>query len=219
VVILTVASGSLDAVGFLRLGGVFTSVMTANMVLLGVSAGRRDAALALHAGAAFAGYIVGVFVGSRVAGRAVDGQPVWPRRLSVTLGFELALLAVFAGWWEASGGHPDGAATYGLLAVNATALGMQSAAVMRLGVSGLSTTYLTGTLTQLVANLRAGVPAPARRSLAILVALISGGALGALATIEAPRVVPVIPLGALALVLVGSHVAFGGQQRGPDPRP
>jgi uncharacterized membrane protein YoaK (UPF0700 family) len=42
VVVLIVASGSVDAVGFLRLGGVFTSVMTANMVLLGVSAGTRD---------------------------------------------------------------------------------------------------------------------------------------------------------------------------------
>lgn len=58
VVVLTVATGSSDAVAFLRLGGVMTSVMTANMVLLGISAGRQESSLALHAGAAFAGYII-----------------------------------------------------------------------------------------------------------------------------------------------------------------
>jgi uncharacterized membrane protein YoaK (UPF0700 family) len=37
----------------------------------------------------------------------------------------------------------------GLLALTALALGIQSAAIQRFGVLGLSTTYLTGTLTTL----------------------------------------------------------------------
>ena len=208
VVFLTVATGSVDAVGFLRLGGVFTSVMTANMVLLGVSAGKRDASLALHAGAAFAGYTLGAFVGSRVAGRAVEDQSVWPRRISLTLGVELAVLAVFTTWWEATAGRPPDAATYALLAVNATALGIQSAAVLRFGVSDLSTTYLTGTLTQVVASLGSGAHRLSTRSLASLLALVSGGALGAVLAIEARRIMPVVPLGVVILVLVGSHLAF-----------
>jgi uncharacterized membrane protein YoaK (UPF0700 family) len=212
VVVLTVATGSVDAVGFLRLGGVFTSVMTANMVLLGISAGRHDAALALHAGAAFGGYILGALVGGRISGHAVKGQPVWPRRVSVTLSVEFGALAFFAAWWEASGGHPASAETYALLAVNAFALGIQSAAVLRFGVSGLSTTYLTGTLTQLVVGLSGRARRLSGRSLTILLALVAGGTLGALLSIEAPRLMPVIPLGVLGLVLVGSHLAFSGKQ-------
>jgi uncharacterized membrane protein YoaK (UPF0700 family) len=210
VVVLIVASGSLDAVGFLRLGEVFTSVMTANMVLLGVSAGTHDAALAAHAGAAFGGYILGSFAGSRVAGPPRDDQPVWPARISVTLAVELALLTVFAGWWEATGGHPPGAQTYGILAVNATALGIQSAAVLRFGVPGLSTTYLTGTLTQFVASLSRG--RFLAQGLASFLAVVSGGAIGAVLAVEAPRFMPIVPLGVVAVVLVGSYVAFGADQ-------
>lgn len=203
VVILIVTSGSLDAVGVLRLGGVFTSVMTANMVLLGVAAGTRDAALAMHAGAAFGGYVLGSFVGSRVSGRAENDQPVWPGRVGLTLSVELGLLTVFAAWWEATGGHPPGPQTYGLLALNATALGIQSAAVLRFGVPGLSTTYLTGTLTQFVASLSRG--RVLKQSLASLAAVVSGGAIGAVLAVEAPHFMPIVPLGVLALVLVGSR--------------
>jgi uncharacterized membrane protein YoaK (UPF0700 family) len=211
VVVLIVASGALDAVGFLRLGGVFTSVMTANMVLLGVAAGTRDAALAAHAGAAFGGYILGSFAGSRLAGHAEDSQPVWPDRVNLTLTVELAVLAVSAGWWEATGGHPPGPQTYGLLALNAVALGMQSAAVLRFGVPGLSTTYLTGTLTQFVAALSRG--RFLTQGLASLLAVVSGGAIGAVLAVEAPRFMPIVPLGAIALVLVASRLAFRAGQR------
>ncbi len=208
VVVLTLVTGSLDAVGFLRLGGVFTSVTTANMVLLGISAGRHDAALAVHAGVAVAGYILGAFVGSRVAGRPEDGQPIWPRRVSVTLGVELVVLLVFAGWWEATGGHPPSSATYWLVAVNATGLGAESGAVLRFGDPNLSTTYLTGTLTHFVASFSGGPKALSIRSLAMLIALVVGGALGAVLATEAPRFAPVLPVGALLLVLVGSHLAI-----------
>src|SRR5579871_4398676 len=201
--VLTVATGALDVVGILRLGGVLTSVMTANMVLLGVSAGKHEASLALHAVAAFAGYIVGVAVGSRVAGSAPKGQPTWPRRVSATLGVELGVLAVFATGWETSGGHPIGATTYWLLVADATASGIQSAAVLRLGVSGLSTTYLTGTLTQLVAGLRRGAKRDSNLSVALLLAVVLGAALGSVLATEAPRLMPIVPVGALLVVLAG----------------
>jgi uncharacterized membrane protein YoaK (UPF0700 family) len=213
VVVLIVASGSLDAVGFLRLGGVFTSVMTANMVLLGVAAGTRDAALAAHAGTAFGGFILGSFAGSRIAGHAQGGQPAWPDRISVTLTVELAVLAVFAAWWEATGGHPPAGQTYGLLAINAIALGLQSAAVLRFGVPGLSTTYLTGTLTQFVASLSRGHLRP--QSLASFLAVVSGGAIAAVLAVEAPRFVPIVPLGAVSLVLIVSRLAFRAGERLP----
>jgi len=67
-VILTFVTGCADATGFLALGGAFSSVMTGNMVLLGLSAGTADTKLATNSGLAIASYIVGVLVGARVAG-------------------------------------------------------------------------------------------------------------------------------------------------------
>lgn len=53
---LTLSTGALDAVTFLRLGKVFSSVITGNLALLGVAAGQHDATLALNGGLALAGY-------------------------------------------------------------------------------------------------------------------------------------------------------------------
>jgi uncharacterized membrane protein YoaK (UPF0700 family) len=207
---LALVTGATDAIGFTRLGGVFTSVMTGNMVLLGVAGGDRNAALALHAGAAFIGYVLGTLVGARVAGKAAAQQSVWPRPITVALLFELAVFAIFAVWWELAGGHPSGAATYVLIASNALALGVQSSAVLRFGISGLSTTYLTGTLTETVANLiRRHSPLPARR-VAILIAVVIGAGLGALLAVNVPRAAPAVPLGVLALVVLGAMASFRG---------
>lgn len=71
---------------------------------------------------------------------------------------ELALTAGFAvGWWATSS-NPDENWQLMLLGTNAIALGLQSSAVQRFGVSGLSTTYLTGTLTYTVIRLPSRQP-------------------------------------------------------------
>ena len=208
VVVLTFVSGATDALGFVRLGNVFTSVMTGNMVLLGVAAGRQQAALALHAGDAFVGFVVGALVGARVAGRPVEAQPMWPRAVSRALAVELLAFIVVAAWWEAVGGHPTTDTTYALLAVNAVALGIQSSAIIRFGVAGLSSTYLTGTLTTFVASLatRSG-PFP-RRSLALLVSVVVGAALGGVLTVEVPRAAPLVPIVLVVAVLVSARRSF-----------
>jgi uncharacterized membrane protein YoaK (UPF0700 family) len=214
-VVLALVTGATDAIGFTRLGGVFTSVMTGNMVLLGVSAGEHDASLALHAGVAFAGYALGTLLGARVAGKAAPQQSVWPRPVTAALLVELAVFAIFAVWWELAGGHPSGAATYVLIGSNAVALGIQSSAVLRFGISGLSTTYLTGTLTQALANLVGGRSPVSVRSVALLVALVIGAGLGALLAVNVPGAAPAVPLGLLVFVVLGAVVAF----RGPRPVP
>ncbi len=207
VVVLTVATGATDAIGFIRLGGVFTSVMTGNLVLLGVAAGRVNGALALHAGLAVVGYVLGVWAGTRMAGRPLPAQPVWPRKITSTLAVELAVFAVFGTWWGVAGGHPSRQATYVLIAVNAVALGIQSGAVMRFGLPGLSTTYLTGTLTDVVAGFTRR--RPPLLSLAVFLALLAGAGIGAVLTIEVPASAPAIPLCVLVLVLVAAARFFG----------
>src|SRR5471032_1624740 len=79
VITLTLVTGSVDAIGLLRLGGVFTSVMTGNMVFLGIAASEYSGSIALHTGVAFVAYVIGSFVGARVAGHAPDHEShLWP---------------------------------------------------------------------------------------------------------------------------------------------
>ena len=139
IVALTLTTGALDAVSYLRLGQVFSSVITGNLALLGVAAAQHDAMLALNAGLALAGYACGVLVGGALAGTPERGQPAWPVKVSVTLAVEWCVLAAFGGEWLAAGSHPAGASRLVLLPLGAAAMGMQSTAVRRLGQ--MSTTY------------------------------------------------------------------------------
>jgi uncharacterized membrane protein YoaK (UPF0700 family) len=90
-----------------------------------------------------------------------------------------------------------------LLFSTALALGIQSSTVQRFGVSGMSTTYLTGTLTTVVIRLAGG-----RRirevwhSVEILLGLVAGAALGALLVLLVPLFAPVLQLVALGAVIV-----------------
>jgi uncharacterized membrane protein YoaK (UPF0700 family) len=203
VILLAITSGSTDAIGFLGLGGAFTSVMTGNLVLLGLSASEHNSELASHSGAAIAAYIVGVAIGTRFAGRARSDDPHWPRPVTVTLALEFAALLIFAIGWEANGAKPTGSIQLILLLVNAIALGMQSAAIQRFGNSDLSTTYLTGTLTRVVSRLVLGSPiGDIAHSVQILCGLVFGAAAGAMLQLHAPHWAPLIQLGTLGVVLV-----------------
>ena len=64
---LTFASGAADVASFTRLGGVFTSVMTGNIVLWGLAVARGSLTLASHTAVSIAGYIAGVAVGTWIA--------------------------------------------------------------------------------------------------------------------------------------------------------
>jgi uncharacterized membrane protein YoaK (UPF0700 family) len=209
VVALAVVSGATDAIGLLALGGAFTSVMTGNMVLLGVAASSADGALAASSGLAILAFCAGAALGARLAGLPVAGDPVWPRRVTVALGVELVLFAGYAvGWWI-SGGDPGRGLALALLLCTAVGLGIQSSTVQRFGVSGMSTTYLTGTLTTVVIRLASGRGVrEVWHSVEILLGLIAGAAAGALLVLALPLVAPVLQLGALgAVVGVGGLVA------------
>lgn len=201
--LLAVNSGATDAVGFFALGGAFTSVMTGNMVLIGLSAAKADGAVALRSALAIVFFMAGCLVGSRIAGQPADSDPLWPRQVTRALWIELAAFAVYAvGWWL-SGNHPTGNAQLVLLSVNAIALGVQSSAVLRFGVSGLSTTYMTGTLTTMMAALAAGRhPRKVLPSAQIIAGLIIGAAGATLLAIHVPVVTPVLQLGVVLVVIV-----------------
>jgi uncharacterized membrane protein YoaK (UPF0700 family) len=211
---LTFGSGATDVASFTRLGGVFTSVMTGNIVLGGLAVAQRSLSLASHTAVSIAGYIAGVAGGTWIAHgfRASGGEPgddegrasVLPAHVNWTLFAELILLAGLAAGWEVTGASPAGWAQYGLLAVTAAAMGMQASAVKEMGLTDVSTTFLTGTLTALVSSLVSpGQDTPhGPRRFGVLIGLAAGAVLCGLLVATAADGVPALPLAALITTLV-----------------
>ena len=216
---LTFGSGAMDVASFTRLGDVFTSVMTGNIVLCGLAAARGSVSLITHTVTAFAGYVAGVASGARVgwyhAVRSTstskqDDEGAWAPHVRVTLFIELGLLVAFLVIWEVSGSEPHGGAEFALLAIAAAAMGLQASAVTQMGLTGVSTTYLTGTLTGLVGALAS--PGERRRSgvgvirPGVLMGLAAGALLCGLLMKTAPTGVPALPVAALVVVVILSSV-------------
>jgi uncharacterized membrane protein YoaK (UPF0700 family) len=195
--LLTIGSGAVDATTFLSAGHVFSSVITGNLVLLGIALGWHGQALS--AGIALAAYAAGVAVGARRGPPRSRPDGLWPRAITVTLTVELAVLAAFSLSWEYLHARSGGWQLF-LLALLAAAMGLQSSAVRRLGQ--VSTTYLTSTLTGLVESLVSGEGRErAPRSLVLLASITAGAAVGALAFHLDPALTPVVTAGPLAVVV------------------
>jgi len=201
-VALTAGTASLDVTAFFRLGGVFASVMTSNLVFIGVAVVRTEAAFGARCTVAILSYIAGVGLGSAIAPPSGDENRLGTRPLSLLLTGELAVLVAYAIWWMALDARPIGWARLVLLGAIAVAMGGQSAAARQLGNPDAGTTYLTGTLTSLVSSL-AGRRRPDAEAVAVLVALIGGAAAGAGLLEAAPITVPL-----LALAGVGGTAAL-----------
>ena len=212
---LTFGSGATDVASFTRLGGVFTSVMTGNIVLGGLAVAQRSLSLASHTAVSIAGYIAGVAGGTWIAHgfkRAGPAKPaddegrasVLPARVNRSLFAELVLLAGFAVGWEITGASPAGWAQFCLLAVTAAAMGVQASAVNEMGLTNVSTTFLTGTLTGLVSSLvRPGQDTPhGPRRFGVLIGLAAGAGLCGLLVATAADGVPALPLAAIITTLV-----------------
>jgi uncharacterized membrane protein YoaK (UPF0700 family) len=220
---LTFGSGAMDVASFTRLGGVFTSVMTGNIVLWGLAVASRSVSLASHTAVSIAGYITGVVTATWVAHGSKEREASRDRVLAPhvrwTLLAEVILLAGFTGGWEASGGDPAGWAEFCLLAVAAAAMGVQASAVRDMGMPDVSTTYLTGTLTVLVSSLAKpgqGTEHGGRR-FGVLLGLATGALLSGLLIATVTDAVPALPLAALALALMLGSGRTPGPGRDPDP--
>jgi uncharacterized membrane protein YoaK (UPF0700 family) len=209
---LSLATGSLDVTAFLRLGGVFASVMTSNLLFVGIAAVKAEGSLAKRCAVVLISYIVGVGIGSRVAQPSGQVSRLGTRRLDLLLGGELALLLIYACLWMAAGAHPKGWDQMVLLAAIAIAMGAQTAAARQLGDPEASTTYLTGTLSGVVSSL-AGRHRPDLGAMVALVALFLGAAAGAGLIEVVPMAVPF-----LAVAAVGATVALSLHQ-GRSRRP
>ena len=200
---LAAATASLDVTAFLRLGGVFASVMTSNLVFVSVAAVKTEAAFGLRCGVAILSYVVGVGLGAAIAQPSGHQSRLGARPLSLLLTGELAVLVGYAIWWAVADGRPHGWTQVVLLGLIACAMGGQSAATRQLGNPNASTTYLTGTLTSVVSSV-AGRQRPDPEAIAVILALVAGAAAGAGLLEAAPVTVPLLALAGVGLTVAVS---------------
>jgi uncharacterized membrane protein YoaK (UPF0700 family) len=149
-------------------------------------------------------YAMGVIAGARIVG--VDAlETGWSPRLTRGLAVEWALQAAFLVGWLLTDAKPDGAGAAILIGLSGVAMGIQAATVRALA-PGMSTTYITGTLTGLLSELSAlgSVSSDRRRRAAIVAALALGAVAGAFALATVPALAPAIPLAAVGAVVIAA---------------
>jgi uncharacterized membrane protein YoaK (UPF0700 family) len=201
--VLTAAVGMIDAVGFIELGGYYTSFMSGNTTQLGAGMAEGMQNLLLPAGLVIL-FVIGSFLGSLIA-----SSREWRRMAAVLclvlfgLGLTITLSAL---------GYP---AAQSMLVLAASA-GAQNAILVPRGSVRLGTTFVTGTLFGVGQDLARAVrgEAPAWRwaqHLLVWVALLVGALLGALAYGEW-RLWALLAPGAIYLVFLGSLVALDRSQ-------
>ena len=232
--LLTLAAASVDAISYLGLGHVFTAMMTGNTVLLGLALAQGEVLAALRSILALIGFSVGVFVGAMIVER--ESYPAeWPAVVTVALTFETIILAIFAANFTLLDSI-HGGMIFLLIVLSAFAMGVQSAAVRRLGVPGIATTYITGTLTSLMVDLlgwlrfvAAQRPAsktaersevkriPWDQRVGILAGVVTlyclGALIGGVLQLYSASLAPLFPLGAVMLVVVNAVIRQRHQQR------
>ena len=206
-VALTFAAGSVDAVALLRLD-VFTAVMTGNIVLLGLAVGQGAFGNALRSVVALVAYGVGVIVGARIVG-AIAIETHWSPNVTRALGVEWVLQLAFLIGWLFTEANPAGVSAATLIAFSGVAMGIQAATARALA-PGMSTTYVTGTLTGLLSELSAlgSVSGDRLRRASIVVALALGAVAGALALSTLPLLAPAIPLAVVGAVVLVAATRF-----------
>jgi uncharacterized membrane protein YoaK (UPF0700 family) len=213
--LLTVATGVVDAVSILALGRVFIANMTGNVVFIGFALAGAPGYSLIASLLALAGFLVGAAVCAPAISRwrAVRG-----RLLAVVTTAELVLLAGALAIASASTEPFRGAPLYLIVVVAAIALGMQNAAARELAVPDATTTVLTMTLTGFAADLhQRNWQVLMRRLLAVAAMLIGAVAGAALVLSQGPFWALALSLALVALVCLGAWVL--GTRPGPWQTP
>lgn len=220
-VLLSCAAAAMDVLSYLRLGEVFTSAMTGNTVLLGLGIGQGNLAATSRNLCALVSFVVGLAFGGALL-RSRTTRRAEQLDLVRAYALETVLLIGFVALWQFGDGPSSDALLYGLIALSALAMGLQSAAAHHIGIPGMATTYFTGTLTNIAAGITKALrhrvagdaqPAPATRMRTRWQAYAFGGYLvsaaltGLLASPKSPfaaatAATTALPAVALLLVLV-----------------
>lgn len=196
---LAVLAGFVDALGFLKLGGLFVSFMSGNSTRLAVGIARHVP------GSLFAGALIAAFVGGVMSGAAV-GRLAGPWRKQAVLGVLAVELALAAAGARLTGGV---APTSLLMAF---AMGSANAVFERDGEVSIGVTYMTGTLVKFGQHLAAALAGGPRYAwapyLMLWLGLVAGAMTGA-------AIFPILGLHALWIAAAAATVlCFGAGMLG-----
>jgi uncharacterized membrane protein YoaK (UPF0700 family) len=200
--LLTVVTGLVDAVSYLRLGHVFVANMTGNVVFLGFGVAGANGVSIGASLTALGSFLIGSLCGGRLAARLGSHRG---KLLRAGLLVQVVLVGAAVAVAAAADDPPRGAWRYALVSLLALGMGVQNATVRRLAVPELTTTVLTMTLTGIAADSRAGAGTGSkigRRGLAVA-AMLLGALIGALLALRVDTLAPLV-LAACILALVAT---------------
>jgi uncharacterized membrane protein YoaK (UPF0700 family) len=204
-ILLTVVTGVVDALAYLRLGHVFVANMTGNVVFLGFAAAGAGGLSVPGSLLALGFFLCGGIAAGRLAGRLGDDRR-HVLRVAVTVELVLATAAVVVAAF--AGQHLGTGSRYALIALLALAMGVQNATARRLAIADLTTTVLTLTLTGIAADSWLGGARGARTARRVLAvsAMLLGALAGALLLLHLAPVAPlVLALALLAFIAVAAR--------------
>ena len=208
---LTFVAGWVDAMTFLALGKVFSSFMSGNVLFLGIGIGQRDWGFFLNVMTALMAFGMGGMLAgvALMAERKSGGQNELSRS---ALLLELMILLVFACLWVASADATvQPAWQTGLIGTAALAMGIQAANVLALGIPGVATNALTGTITLIIRRLTlrfCGESLKQEASTTYLLVLCLAYALSALLVVKFidSATTPFMPAMVLLLVIISEKL-------------
>ena len=211
--LLTLATGLVDAVSVLVLGHVFVANMTGNVIFLGFWAVPHSGVDMTAGVVAVAGFVIGAMSGGRFARHLESRVRRW---ITAALGMEIVVLvtlAVLAGTGVVDY-HNDTKLI--LIAGMAFSFGLQNATARQLGIRELSTTVLTSTIVSLAVDSRLAGGTGQRAGLRVTVVLTMclGAVIGA--TITRFAVAPVIGVAAAVVAASAAVFRFGPPVHGAD---
>ncbi len=187
--LLTWVAGVMDGLIYLR-ARVFSANMTGNTVLLGLGAAGADRSSLPDCALALGGFALGAFLAAIILVRLA--QPDERRDLQLGMILEAPFAIAFTALWAVSPSAGPAWTVPAMILTTACAPGIQSVAVRRLHVSGVVTTFITGTITTAIVSFlerrepgarrqqeaRTSPSALAAMFLLYIVAAASGAALG-----------------------------------------
>lgn len=173
--LLTFATGIVDAATFLGLGQVFAAMQTGNVIFLGVGVAGSSGAPVLAPLVALAAFLAG---GLAAAAMLASVRAIDPR---VALAIEVALLVATAVLVAVTTPAVGDAAAVAAVALVAGAMGLRNTAVRSVGGQNLATTVLNLTVVGIAAGdaTVAGRSDLTQRALALAL-ILAGAATGAL---------------------------------------
>jgi uncharacterized membrane protein YoaK (UPF0700 family) len=211
--LLTFATGLVDAISVLVLGHVFVANMTGNVIFLGFWFVPHSGVDMMAAVVAFVSFLGGTIIGGRFIRHLEHDTRRW---VTISLAVEcvvLVTLSILAGTGVLR--YHDNTKLI-LLAGLAVAFGSQNATARQFGIQELSTTVLTSTIVGIGVDSRLAGGTGQREKLryAVVLTMCGGAVVGA--TISRLTVAPVIAFAAVVVAVSAAIFLFGPPQAADD---